>query len=441
MAASDMRNRHHVQPLLTWSTNAAHPVSLETLQVKEGAGKSNFTCKLTAIWKPLDVCLNQPSLHQEEGILTYSDSRSALEAIQKGNTKITQNIHSLLTQLETLEKDCILQWIPAHVGIGGNEMADELAKEARKLSHGKEQITNTYPHILMPCNGCILAENWHRPMIEDIATVVIEITAALHTQDREHCCDRDVWRHLRLFIGHNNRKFTQNNTHALENATTLPNHLTLGFFLDNLSVVKSVLNSKTGNYLIDRALLLISRLNRNGNRCTIQWIKGHSGNVGNDIADSLAKRGAESADPSCYKLAPLSFVKSAIYGRAREAWESRFLSLAPSIHTRFGLTPMSLLDKRYSYIVPSEHIVVGLLSGHTWTDSFVHRIGVIDDPSCPYCDAEREETLSHIVLECSSLDALRFPLLPTCAEELGYTPRSLKTLFSTGALGEPAWSS
>ncbi|UYV63823.1 hypothetical protein LAZ67_2005756, partial [Cordylochernes scorpioides] len=213
---------------------------------------------------------------------------------------------------------------------------------------------------------------------------------------------------------------------ALENATTLPNHLTLGFFLDNLSVVKSVMNSKTGNYLIDRALLLISRLNRNGNRCTIQWIKGHSGNVGNDIADTLAKRGAESADPSCYKLAPLSFVKSAIYGRAREAWESRFLSLAPSIHTRFGLTPMSLLDKRYAYIVPSEHIVVGLLTGHTWTDSFAHRIGVIDDPSCPYCDADREETLSHIVLECSSLDALRFPLLSTCAEELGYTPRSLK---------------
>ncbi|UYV70483.1 hypothetical protein LAZ67_7003251 [Cordylochernes scorpioides] len=32
MAASDMRNRHHVQPLLTWSTNAAHSVSLESLQ-------------------------------------------------------------------------------------------------------------------------------------------------------------------------------------------------------------------------------------------------------------------------------------------------------------------------------------------------------------------------------------------------------------------------
>ncbi|UYV81853.1 hypothetical protein LAZ67_20002698 [Cordylochernes scorpioides] len=29
MAASDMRNRRHVQLLLTWSTNAAHPVSLD----------------------------------------------------------------------------------------------------------------------------------------------------------------------------------------------------------------------------------------------------------------------------------------------------------------------------------------------------------------------------------------------------------------------------
>ncbi|UYV66580.1 GTF2IRD2 [Cordylochernes scorpioides] len=63
---------------------------------------------------------------------------------------------------------------------------------------------------------------------------------------------------------------------ALENATTLPDHITLGFLLDNLSVVKLVLNSKTGNHLINRALLLISRLNSNENRYTLQWIKDHS---------------------------------------------------------------------------------------------------------------------------------------------------------------------
>ncbi|UYV63231.1 hypothetical protein LAZ67_2003499 [Cordylochernes scorpioides] len=78
---------------------------------------------------------------------------------------------------------------------------------------------------------------------------------------------------------------------ALENTTTLPNHLTLGFFLDNLLVVKSVLNSKTGNYLINRALLLISRLNHNGNRCTIQWIKGHSWINGQTLLMLACQRG------------------------------------------------------------------------------------------------------------------------------------------------------
>ncbi|UYV78107.1 hypothetical protein LAZ67_16000140 [Cordylochernes scorpioides] len=35
MAVSDMRNRRHVQPLLTWSTNAAHPVSLDQEPLQE----------------------------------------------------------------------------------------------------------------------------------------------------------------------------------------------------------------------------------------------------------------------------------------------------------------------------------------------------------------------------------------------------------------------
>ncbi|UYV67068.1 K02A2.6-like [Cordylochernes scorpioides] len=82
-------------------------------------------------------------------------------------------------------------------------------------------------------------------------------------------------------------------------------------------------------------------------------------------------------------------------------------------------TPDLRTNKRYAYIVLSEHIVVGLLSEHTWTDSFAHRIGVIDDPSCTYCDADRKETLSHIVLECSSLDAFRFPFFPPVQKNWG----------------------
>ncbi|UYV72377.1 hypothetical protein LAZ67_9002838 [Cordylochernes scorpioides] len=58
--------------------------------------------------------------------------------------------------------------------------------------------------------------------IVDIAAAVIEIprTAALYTQDSGHCdcCDRDVWRHLKLFIGHDNN----NNPKLLSDCCLLP---------------------------------------------------------------------------------------------------------------------------------------------------------------------------------------------------------------------------
>ncbi|UYV74853.1 hypothetical protein LAZ67_12001333 [Cordylochernes scorpioides] len=213
---------------------------------------------------------------------------------------------------------------------------------------------------------------------------------------------------------------------ALENASELPINTTIEVLLDNLSVVNSVLNCRTGNFLINRALLLISQLNRNGNRCSIRWIKGHSGTVRNDVADELAKAGAGSDLPSCYRLAPLSYLESTARKLAWAAWQSRFSSTTRPICTRFGLTPMSLLDKKYAFIVPSVHAVVGLLSGHTWTDSFSHKMGFIDDPTCLYCDSGAEETLEHILLECDSLDSLRTRLLFIAGKELGHTPRSLR---------------
>ncbi|UYV66955.1 hypothetical protein LAZ67_4003444 [Cordylochernes scorpioides] len=221
-----------------------------------------------------------------------------------------------------------------------------------------------YPKIKKVVNGCRFDP------IPEIKENTKNIFKSLKNEDFQRCFNiwKKIWNKCKdsdVFLAE-----ALGLVKALENATTLPDHLTLGFLLDNISVVKSVLNSRTGKYLIRRALLLISRLNRNGNRCTIQWIKGHSGTVGNDIADTFAKWEAESANPSCYKLALLSYIKATIHRRAREAWEGRFLSLGPSIHTLFGLTLMSLLDK--------------------------------------------------------SLDALRLRLLSICAVELGYTPRLLR---------------
>ncbi|GFW00951.1 hypothetical protein TNCV_1761891 [Trichonephila clavipes] len=52
-----------------------------------------------------------------EGLVIFSDSKSAIEAIRNGDTNISCDIITLLEQLHNKRKSCILQWIPAHVNI------------------------------------------------------------------------------------------------------------------------------------------------------------------------------------------------------------------------------------------------------------------------------------------------------------------------------------
>ncbi|GFX29726.1 transposable element Tcb1 transposase [Trichonephila clavipes] len=66
-----------------------------------------------------------PSLYQQdphvidstEGLVIVSDSKSAIEALRNGETNISCDIITLLEQLHSKRKSCILQWIPAHVNI------------------------------------------------------------------------------------------------------------------------------------------------------------------------------------------------------------------------------------------------------------------------------------------------------------------------------------
>ncbi|UYV81741.1 hypothetical protein LAZ67_20002178 [Cordylochernes scorpioides] len=59
------------------------------------------------------------------------------------------------------------------------------------------------------CMGTSVALHWTRQQQQ----------YSIHTQDRGHCdcCDRDAWRHLRLFIGHDNN----NNTRCMETSEAL----------------------------------------------------------------------------------------------------------------------------------------------------------------------------------------------------------------------------
>ncbi|GFY31379.1 RNase H domain-containing protein [Trichonephila clavipes] len=94
---------------------------------------SNFSCELVAIRTVLDIYLTRTNIANSEGIIVFSDCRSALEATKEEKMELTQEINSLLCSICALGKSCTLQWIHVYVDIEGNEMIDSLANEPRTL--------------------------------------------------------------------------------------------------------------------------------------------------------------------------------------------------------------------------------------------------------------------------------------------------------------------
>ena len=112
----------------------------ECHSIPVGKIASNYTCELVAIRCALEIYLSKVD-QGSNGIIIFSDARSALQAIQRGWCQLSHKIIELIHKIIATQSSCTLQWIPAHVGIPGNEKADELAKEARDSPQTSKCLT------------------------------------------------------------------------------------------------------------------------------------------------------------------------------------------------------------------------------------------------------------------------------------------------------------
>ena len=86
----------------------------------------------------------------QESSLPHRLIISALQALMSDEPdtmqkKLTENINTLAQTTYV-----VLQWIPAHTGIRGNELADQLAKEGREkratpIASVLQRSQNSYP--------------------------------------------------------------------------------------------------------------------------------------------------------------------------------------------------------------------------------------------------------------------------------------------------------
>jgi ribonuclease HI len=107
-----------------------------------------FTAELLAIKKALDY-INNNKHSFTSPVAIMSDSLSSLIAIKNfysnTNPNIVLNITLLLHRITTHITPITLVWVPAHVGIRGNEVADHLAKSAAADADTANTTLHTQP--------------------------------------------------------------------------------------------------------------------------------------------------------------------------------------------------------------------------------------------------------------------------------------------------------
>ncbi|XP_068234291.1 uncharacterized protein [Palaemon carinicauda] len=121
------------------------------------AGAAMYSNNFTACWRTSYnastiqtelVATQQPlkcSIENEEGpVVIHTGSRPSMQALQQAknneNKALLTNIKALLHQHNERGRPVNLNWIPSHIGIPGNEKADELAKSTKCIDRVQVHI-------------------------------------------------------------------------------------------------------------------------------------------------------------------------------------------------------------------------------------------------------------------------------------------------------------
>lgn len=157
------------------------------------------------------------------------------------------------------------------------------------------------------------------------------------------------------------------------------------------------------------------------NRITLQWIKGHSGSLGNDAADQLARGGSDQEAIGPDPILPLAFnqLRTWLRHRTRAQHANQWAETSTCRQSRETVPhPDARLTKRLlSLSRPALRVIVGIATGHCTLNKHLYVLGMTDSPLCRGC-LSAEETATHVILECAGVAKQRAEILNA--------PRSLR---------------
>ena len=96
-----------------------------------GATCSNYKAEAEALIVTLNLIKSTPN---SKTMVLLSDAKSVLQALNNQGHQSFPKVNQLLAEVASVSARLVLQWIPGHCYIKGNEQADSLAKEGSAMN-------------------------------------------------------------------------------------------------------------------------------------------------------------------------------------------------------------------------------------------------------------------------------------------------------------------
>ena len=141
----------------------------------------------------------------------------------------------------------------------------------------------------------------------------------------------------------------------------------------------------------------------------VKWIKAHVGHFGNELADNLAKQGAESSIHGPEPLVPMSkpIIKNLINDHITGVWSARWEKRNDARQTALFFPTLKPANSNDILRLSKDQIgmVVRALTGHDHRSRHKAILDKLPPPPCGLCK-EYEGSPSHLILKCPRLNHL-----------------------------------
>ena len=174
------------------------PREMDEMSKALPADASIFTAEAAA----LDMALSSIGKSKRQAFVIMSDSLSCLQALKAHDT-LDPRILKLKLKYNSLSlkgKSVVFAWIPSHVGIDGNDMADELAKESLSadVASNFKLPYQDYKHK----TRLFIRSKWEEDWSKQIHNKLHHIKPKIKPRDFMPMTRRDSVIYTRIRIGH-----------------------------------------------------------------------------------------------------------------------------------------------------------------------------------------------------------------------------------------------